>query len=109
MATISHGPDSEKCEIECIFSDHSAVTACVVVYWKNESNSYGLVNFSTSKLDRNGDKAKGYIDMANSESGGYNIAVFVYNNSMISGQPLAKRYIRPSEGAGMYKVTYDNF
>ena len=107
MATISHSQGSQKSEIECTFSDHSTATACVIVYWKNESNSYGLVNFSASKLDRDGDKASGYIaiDVANSESGGYNIAVFAYNNSTITGQPLAKRYIRPSEGAGMYIVT----
>ena len=109
MATISHSLGSQKSEIECTFSDHSTATACVVVYWKNESNSYGLVNFSASKLNRDGDKASGYIaiDLANSESGGYNIAVFAYDNSMITGRPLAKHYIRSSEGTGMYTVTYN--
>ena len=101
LATVSHSPGSQNCEIECIFSENSAATACVVVYWKNESNTYGLVNFSTSKLDRNGDKANGYIYMADIESRGYNIAVFTYNNSMITGKPLAKQYIRPSERIGM--------
>lgn len=104
MATVSHHPDSQNCEIECIFGDNAAATACVIVYWKIESNTYGLVNFSTRKLDRNGDKANGYIDI---ESGGYNIAVFAYNNSMITGKPLTKQYIRPSERIGMtlYSVT----
>lgn len=49
--------------------------------------------------------ASGSIDITDSESGGYNIAVFAYNNSMITGQPLTKSYIRPSEAAGMYTNT----
>ena len=73
------------------FTGNSIATACVIMYWIDDSNSYGLVNFGTSKLNRNEGVARGIIDVGNQEgeSRGYHVAV-AYSNNMISGEALNK-------------------
>ena len=102
FATITCG-NSHECLVECAFTGNSTATACIVVYWKDESDLYGLVNFSTSKLDRNEGRASEIIDMENGEgeSRGYHVAVFAYSNNMINGEPLDKVYTGTGVGAGM--------
>ena len=72
------------------------------MYWKDEPDLYGLVNFSTSKLDRNEGVASEIINMANreEESRRYHVAVFAYSNNMISGEPLDKVYTGTGVRAG---------
>ena len=95
-ATISH-VNSQECLVKCSFRENSAATGCVVIYWKNETGPYRLVNFNAMKLEPQDNKAEGSIDTGD---GFYHIAVFAYSNNMISGDPVAKFYT--AHKTGMY-------
>lgn len=97
--TMSHDKKDQKNRhyISCFFRD-SLNSACVVVYWQNCSHPYDLVSVNTTKLNRKNDIAQGSIELHNTESGGYHVAVFAFSQhlQMIHGPPVAAMYFASS-------------
>ena len=90
---------------QCSFRENSVATACVIIYWKNVTGPYHLVNFSAMKLEIQDSKAQGSID---TDDGFYHIIVFAYSNNMISGEPVARFYTK-HETSGKYFIHNQGF
>ena len=84
--------------VTCYFSGNT-ISACIVVYWQNVSNPYGLVNLVTRKLDR----VKNQTIIQTSiklPRRGYHVAVFAFKSdkNMIEGEPLLTYFAVCEEG-----------
>ena len=86
----------QECLIECLFRENSTATACVTIYWKRATTTpYQLINFSSLKLEPQGGKARGSIEIGD---GLYHVAVFAFSDNMIRGKPVAKFYTGHERG-----------